>query len=114
MRNKTYIVVCAVAALGLSLTSPEAASAFPAAAGTGKAYTQTVSGTASTPVRWGGHGGWVVAVALLFAAAAGVPVALDMAAVSAGAAVGAAPVGVEATEDGVVMAGDGRSGSGSA
>ena len=61
----------------------------------------------------------VVAVALLFAAAAGVaaagvPVALDMAAVSAGAAVGAAPVGVEATEDGVVMAGDGRSGSGSA
>ena len=61
MRTKTYVVVCAVAALGLSLTSPKAASAFPAAAGTGKAYTQTVSGNASIPVRWGGGhfgGGW--------------------------------------------------------
>ncbi len=60
MRNKTYIVVCAVAALGLSLTNPKAASAFPAAAGTGKAYTHTVSGNASIPVRWGGghFGGW--------------------------------------------------------
>ena len=56
MRTKTYIVVCAVAALGLSFTSPKAASAFPAAVGTGKAYTQTVSGNASIPVRWGG--GW--------------------------------------------------------
>jgi len=57
MRIKTYIVVCAMAALGLSFASPNAASAFPAAAGTGKAYTQTVSGTESIPVRWG-RGGW--------------------------------------------------------
>jgi hypothetical protein len=60
MQTKTYIVVCAAAALGLSLASPNVASAFPAAGGTGKAYTQTVSDDSSIPVRWaGGHvGGW--------------------------------------------------------
>ena len=58
MTKTSCIAVCAVAAVGLCFASPKAASAFPAAAGTGKAYTQTVSGNASTPVRWGGHGGW--------------------------------------------------------
>lgn len=61
MQTKTYVAVCAMAALGLSLASPKAASAFPATVGTGKAYTQTVSGNASIPVAWrGGHfgGGW--------------------------------------------------------
>ena len=99
MQTQTYIAVCAVAALGLSFTSPQAASAFPAAADTAKAYTQTVSGNASVPVRWGGHVG-------------GEAMALDLAAVSVGVAV--AGVGAEATEDGVAMAGDGRLGSGSA
>jgi len=56
MPKRTYTVVCAMAALGLSLAIPNAASAFPAAAGTGKAYTQTVSGNASIPVRFAG--GW--------------------------------------------------------
>ncbi len=58
MRTKTYIVVCATAALGLSLTSPRTASAFPAAAGADKVYSQTVSGNASIPVRFGRVGGW--------------------------------------------------------
>ncbi len=58
MRKRTYIAVCAMAALGLSLASPKAASAFPAAPIAGKTYTQTVTGNASIPVRWaGGHWG---------------------------------------------------------
>ncbi len=64
MRKRTYVAVFAMAALGLSLASPKAASAFPAAPGADKTYTQTVRGNASVPVRfavgrgggWGGHG----------------------------------------------------------
>jgi len=63
MPKRTYTVVCAMAALGLSLAIPKATSAFPAAPLADKAYTQTVSGNASIPVRfvggWGGRGiGW--------------------------------------------------------
>ena len=60
--RKTNVAIYAAAALGLCLMSPNGASAFPAADGAGKAYTQTVTGkNAVIPVRcawrWG-HGGW--------------------------------------------------------
>jgi hypothetical protein len=58
MTKTSYIAVCAVAAVGLGFASPKAASAFPAAPGAEKTYTQTVTGSASIPVRWGGVGGW--------------------------------------------------------
>ena len=53
--RKTNVAIYAAAALGLCLMSPNGASAFPAADGAGKAYTQTVTGkNAVVPVRWGG------------------------------------------------------------
>ena len=58
MTKTSYIAVCAVAAVGLSFASPKAASAFPAAPGVDKTYTQKVAGSASIPVRWGHFGGW--------------------------------------------------------
>src|SRR5208337_903592 len=57
--RKTNVAIYAAAALGLCLMSPNGASAFPAADGAGKAYTQTVTGkNAVVPVRWVGHRGW--------------------------------------------------------
>ena len=69
--RKTHIAICATAALGLCLLVPKGASAFPAADGAGKAYTQTVTGkSAAVPVYlrrgywggrrayWGGRWGW--------------------------------------------------------
>jgi hypothetical protein len=41
--QKTYIALCAAAALGLCLTAPQGASAFPAADAARKAYTQAVT-----------------------------------------------------------------------
>jgi hypothetical protein len=61
--RKIQIAICATAALGLCLMVTEGASAFPAADGTGKAYTQTVEGkSAAVPVYlrrgyWGGRVG---------------------------------------------------------
>ena len=56
MTKTSCIAVCAVAAVGLSFASPKAASAFPAAPGANKTYTQTVAGSTSIPVYW--RGGW--------------------------------------------------------
>ena len=58
MTKISYIAVCAVAALGFSLVSPQAASAFTPAPGADKTYAQTVSGNEAISVRWGGRGGW--------------------------------------------------------
>ena len=104
MRNKTYIVVCAVAALGLSLTNPKP---HPLSRRRSAQEKPTLKPFQAThPSQLDGEAG------ISGAGAAG---GLDLAAVSAGAALaGAAPVGVVATEDGVAMAGDGRLGSGSA
>jgi hypothetical protein len=57
--RKTQLAFCAAAALGLCLIG-SSASAFPAADGSGKDYSQTVTDeSATTPVRWAGRaGGW--------------------------------------------------------
>ena len=62
--RKTYIAICATAALGLCLMAPKGASAFPAADSAGKAYTQATTGkSAAVPVYlrrgyWGGRVGF--------------------------------------------------------
>ena len=54
--RKTYIAICATAALGLCLAASRDASAFPAS-DAGKAYAQTVSTeSAATQVRYAGGG----------------------------------------------------------
>ena len=51
--RQTHLIICAAAALGLCLMSPNGASAVPAAAGAGTAYAQTVTGkSAAVPVYW--------------------------------------------------------------
>jgi hypothetical protein len=51
--RKTDLAICAAAALGFCLMIPKGVSAFPAAAGADKAYTQTVTGkSAAVPVYW--------------------------------------------------------------
>ena len=51
--RQNHVIICATAALGLCLMSPNGASAVPAAAGAGTAYTQTVTGkSAAVPVYW--------------------------------------------------------------
>jgi len=55
--RKTYIAICATAALGLCLIGPNGASAFPAADSASKVYSQTAtSKNAVTSVRWAGRG----------------------------------------------------------
>jgi hypothetical protein len=59
MTKTSYIAVCAVAALGFSLVSPQTASAFTPVPGADKTYTQTLAGNEAISVRWGGRvGGW--------------------------------------------------------
>jgi len=59
MTKTSYIAVCAVAALGFSLVSPQTASAFTPVPGADKTYTQTLAGNDAISVRWGGRvGGW--------------------------------------------------------
>ena len=57
MTKTSYIAVCAVAALGFSLVSPQAASAFTPLPGADKTYTQTVTGNEAISVRLGVRGG---------------------------------------------------------
>jgi hypothetical protein len=54
--RKTYIAICATAALGLCLIAPKGASALPAADGAGKALSAVASKSAVTQVRGVGAG----------------------------------------------------------
>ncbi len=51
--GKTYIAICATAALGLCLMAPKDASALPAADGAGKALSAVAGKSAVTQVRYG-------------------------------------------------------------
>jgi len=55
--GKTYIAICATAALGLCLMAPKDASALPAADGAGKALSAVAGKSAVTQVRYVGRVG---------------------------------------------------------
>ena len=55
--GKTYIAICATAALGLCLMAPKDASALPAADGAGKALSAVAGKSAVTQVRYAGRAG---------------------------------------------------------
>ena len=57
--RKTYIAICATAALGLCLMAPKDASALPAADGAGKALSAVAGKSAVTQVRYIGRVGAV-------------------------------------------------------
>src|SRR3974377_1887237 len=57
--RKTYIAICATAALGLCLMAPKGASAPPAADGAGKAISAVAGKSAVTQVRFAGRVGGI-------------------------------------------------------